>query len=57
MGEQIFNVLAKLTPEDKIILIHGGGYIGDLWLNEEKKLEKILQAFIYHRIIIKCHYI
>ncbi len=47
-----FNVLAKLTPEDKIILIHGGGYIGDLWLNEEKKLEKILQAFIYHRIII-----
>ena len=47
-----FDVLAKLTPKDKIILIHGGGYIGDLWQNEEKKLEKILKAFMHHRIII-----
>lgn len=47
-----YTVLAKLTPKDKIILIHGGGYIGDLWLNEEKKLEKILQAFTHHRVII-----
>jgi pyruvyl transferase EpsI len=47
-----FNVLAKLTPKDKIILIHGGGYIGDLWENEEKKLENILQAFKHHSIII-----
>lgn len=47
-----YNVLAKLTPKDKTILIHGGGYIGDLWLNEEKKLEKILQAFTHHRVII-----
>ena len=47
-----YHVLAKLTPEDKVILLHGGGYIGDLWLNEEKKLEKIIQAFKHHRIII-----
>ena len=47
-----YHVLAKLTPKDKIILIHGGGYIGDLWENEEKKLENILQAFKHHSIII-----
>lgn len=51
-ANKYYHILAKLTPEDKVILLHGGGYIGDLWLNEEKKLEKILQAFKRHRIII-----
>ena len=50
--KRYFNVLAKLTPKDKVILVHGGGYIGDLWINEEEKLERILQAFKNHRIII-----
>ena len=50
--KKYFNVLAKLTPKDKIILIHGGGYIGDLWENEEQKLESILRAFKHHSIII-----
>ena len=47
-----FNILAKLTPKDKVILVHGGGYIGDLWIKEEEKLEIILQAFKNHKIII-----
>ena len=50
--KRCFNVMAKLTPKDKVILVHGGGYIGDLWINEEEKLERILQAFTHHRIII-----
>ena len=50
--KRYFNALAELTPKDKVILIHGGGYIGDLWINEEEKLERILQAFKHHRIII-----
>lgn len=50
--KRCFNVMAKLTPKDKVILVHGGGYIGDLWINEEEKLERILQAFKHHRIII-----
>lgn len=50
--KRYFNVLAKLTPKDKVVLVHGGGYIGDLWINEEEKLERILQAFKNHRIII-----
>ena len=50
--KRYFNALAKLTPKDKVILIHGGGYIGDLWINEEEKLERIIQAFKHHRIII-----
>lgn len=50
--KRYFNVLAKLTPKDKVILVHGGGYIGDLWINEEEKLERVLQAFKNHRIII-----
>lgn len=51
-AKNYFNVLAKLTPKDKIILITGGGFIGDLWIKEEKKVEKIIQAFNQHRIII-----
>ena len=50
--KRYFNALAKLTPKDKVILVHGGGYIGDLWINEEEKLERVLQTFKHHRIII-----
>ena len=47
-----YNALAKLTPENKMIMITGGGYIGDLWIKEERKVENIIQAFKHHRIII-----
>ena len=39
--KRCFNVLAKLTPKDKIILINGGGYIGDLAGN--RKVERIVR--------------
>jgi Exopolysaccharide biosynthesis protein len=51
-AKKFYNVLAKLTPKDKIILITGGGFIGDLWKNEEKRVENIIQSFKHHRIII-----
>ena len=50
--KKFYNVLAQLTPKDKIILITGGGFIGDLWKNEEKKVENIIKNFRHHRIIV-----
>ena len=43
---------ARATPKDKLILISGGGYLGDLWPEEEYKVRKILKAFTGFRVII-----
>ncbi len=44
--------LAKYTSKDVIILIHGGGFMGELWLPEEFRLRSILQNFSDNRIIV-----
>lgn len=43
---------AMFTPRDKIILVHGGGFLGTLWPNEEERFRRILQAFYKQKIII-----
>lgn len=45
-------IYSKITPSDKIILIHGGGFIGDIWKNEEERLKRILSSFYRNKIII-----
>lgn len=47
-----YEAAAAATPEDKIVLISGGGYLGDLWPEEEYKVRKILKSFSGHRVII-----
>lgn len=44
--------LHKLINEKDIILIHGGGFIGTIWIEEEIILEKILLDFKNNPIII-----
>lgn len=43
---------AKVTPKDKIILINGGGFLGELWPNEEYRFRRILKAFNNNKIIV-----
>lgn len=43
---------AKVTPKDKTILIHGGGFLGELWPNEEYRFRRILKAFNNNKIIV-----
>lgn len=47
-----YEAVAKATPEDKLIFISGGGYLGDLWPIEEYKVRDIIKAFAGHKIII-----
>ena len=46
------HLLAALTPRDRLILISGGGCMGSLWANEERKIRRILRAFRNHSIVI-----
>lgn len=48
-SEKLF---ARFTPRDKLVLIHGGGFIGSLWPNEEERLENSLLAYKNHRVIV-----
>ena len=45
-------LLARFTPRDKLVLIHGGGFIGSLWPNEEERLENSLLAYKNQRVIV-----
>lgn len=44
--------LAKLSPMNQVILVHGGGFLGALWPNEEYRFRRILEAFKGHRIVV-----
>jgi len=44
--------LAKVTPSDKIIVITGGGFMGDLWTNEEQRIRDTFSSFCHNPIII-----
>lgn len=44
--------LAKLSPMNQVILVHGGGFLGMLWPNEEYRFRCILEAFKDHRVVV-----
>lgn len=44
--------LAKMTSENRIVFVHGGGFLGNLWPEEEERFRRILQAFRKQRIIV-----
>ncbi len=43
---------AQMTPRNKTVLVHGGGFLGCLWTIEEFRFRRILQAFHNHKIIV-----
>ncbi len=44
------SILTKISPKD-VIFIVGGGYMGDLWPVQDKRVKDIIEAFIYNRIV------
>lgn len=45
-------LLSRMISPNQTILVHGGGFLGTLWLNEEMRFRRILSAFRDHRIIV-----
>ena len=43
---------ATITSKNKIILVHGGGFLGSLWPIEEERFRRILQAFKHQKIVV-----
>ncbi len=50
--DHLETLYAKFTPEGRCILIHGGGFLGALWPNEEERFRRILTAFQKQKIIV-----
>uniref|UniRef100_UPI004057086A glycosyltransferase n=1 Tax=Agathobacter sp. TaxID=2021311 RepID=UPI004057086A len=46
------SLYAKFIPKKKVILINGGGFLGDIWPNEEYRVHRILKAFLAHKIVV-----
>ena len=46
------SLLRKLIKENNLIFVHGGGFLGSLWLNEEEMFRKILNNFPQNNIIV-----
>lgn len=44
--------LIKPFANKSLICITGGGLLGNLWLNEERTVRKILKSFCYNKIIL-----
>ena len=47
-----FSKLLKKIVKDSLILIHGGGFLGSLWINEEEMFRKTLKTFPNNTIIV-----
>lgn len=45
-------IYAFLTPPSQEILVHGGGFLGILWQDEEERFRRILMAFHKNRIVV-----
>lgn len=43
---------AALTPRNQIILVHGGGFLGELWPDEEERFRRILQSFDKQKVVV-----
>ena len=48
-------IFARVTSKKKIILITGGGYLGQLWPNEEQRFRDTLKAFRNNKVIVFPH--
>lgn len=44
--------LVKLVKKSDIIVIHGGGFLGTIWLKEENLARSVIQAFPENKIVI-----
>ncbi len=44
--------IVRNTPEDAVIIITGGGWMGDLWPDDEYRMQKIISDYNQHRIVI-----
>ena len=51
-SEGIEKLCARFTPAGKTILIHGGGYMGQLWPREEVRIRATLKAFRRNPVVI-----
>lgn len=47
-----FSKLLKLLVKDNVILVHGGGFLGTLWLNEEIMFRTVLENFPNNNVIV-----
>lgn len=46
------NHISKYLTENDVLVVHGGGFIGTLWLHEEMVFLQILKEFKNHKIIV-----
>lgn len=50
--EYYFDYIKNNVSEDAVIAITGGGFIGSQWMTEENLVNKVIQTFKKHKIII-----
>ena len=52
VATKFINKLYKIIKEDDLILIHGGGFLGTIWINEEEMFRKVISKFDKNKIIV-----
>lgn len=50
--EHMENLYSLFTNKNKLILVHGGGFLGDLWPEEEKRFRRIVKRFKKSKIVV-----
>ena len=51
-ADRLIPLYARLTPKSCLVLISGGGNMGELWMAEELKIRKIIRKFKKNRIVV-----
>ncbi len=52
LAQKYIKFLKKIIKSNELILIHGGGFLGSLWLEEEMMFRKVLINFPNNNIIV-----
>ena len=50
--DSIFSAIVRTVRETDLVCIHGGGYIGDTWIEENKSICKIINRFEGRKLIV-----
>ena len=44
--------LVRNTPDGALLAITGGGWMGDVWVDDEYRMQKIISDYKHHKIVI-----
>lgn len=50
--DELSKILKNIISEKTILMVHGGGFLGNQWIKEQKRVENVIETFPNNKIVI-----